>query len=210
MITFVTWVNDKQQYSGLLKSVKFDCEFLPLGQSFGSLSNAYAFGQQQAKGDIVVYCHQDIIIHDSEFEFKLNKFFETTENTGVCGVIGNNVLSKSSWWIPMTNCRGYIRQSDRTGQIPPRVFNFGRGTQKAKQMDGCFLVTNRKDWEFPELPGIHFLDLWWCNLSLERGFDNWIIDLDVEHTSWGETDSDDYKNNYKIYLDRWQNFLNGN
>jgi len=192
----------------LVNSVKGQSiEFIALGQSYKSLSEAYKDGQSRATGEIICYIHQDIIIHNVDFESKLHYFFRDHKDCGFVGIIGNNKPAPDKWWIPEENRRGYIRQTDHTGKIKPTIFNFGRGTQRSAQMDGCLLMTNRKDWEFPDLPGIHFLDLWMCNLALERGFENWIIDLDIEHTSWGETDSIHYKNNQQIYLDKWQKKL---
>lgn len=209
MITFATWVNNHDLYKDFYTSVPFSAEFLPLGQSFTSLSDAYAHAQEMAKGDIIVYCHQDIIIHDKDFEKKVTDFFSKQTNTGFCGVIGNTKPNTGSWWT-VPDRKGWVRQTDLTGQHKPTVHDFGRGVFSAAQLDGLMLITNRKDWDWPELPGIHFLDLWMCNLACERGMNNYILDLDIEHRSWGETDSQHYKDNHKIYLERWNEFLTKN
>lgn len=206
MISFITWVNNQQEYRQFQQSVKCpDVEFIEIDQKAQSLSDAYEFGQWAARGDIKVYCHQDIIIHDPMFCEKLTALFENQKYIGFVGVIGNTKRNNDCWWTTAKqNLRGYVRQTDKTGQRKQTVFDFGRGTFESCQMDGLLLATD-KQWEFPaELPGIHFLDLWMCNLAIEQGLKNYILHTDIEHTSWGETDSKEFAENRKIYLNRWR------
>jgi hypothetical protein len=212
MISFITWTNNSQEYQRFQRSASLSCidcdivsEFIEVDQQARSMAEAYYIGQERAHGDIMVYCHQDIIIHDLLFAEKLTKFFASHPDCGFAGVIGNKRINSGSWWtVGKHDCCGYVRQTDKEKKRADTVFDFGRGTQQARQLDGLLLATSRR-WLFPviQLSGIHFFDLWMCMQAESQGLKNYVIDTDIEHTSWGETDSQHYKKNHEIYKQKW-------
>lgn len=204
MISFVTWMNNEKEYAAFKNSVAENVyervEFLPIKNDVAkSLSEAYHIGQQNAKGDIIVYCHQDIIIQDRRFARLLTEACNQPR-CGFVGVIGALHNSARSWWEQgKNNLRGRVLQSDKTGARQPTVLDFGKYKGPAAQLDGLFLATPRKDWTFYDIPGIHFVDLLMCNQARERNFENYIANIYIEHTSWGETESIEYRNNFALY-----------
>lgn len=204
MISFISWVNNKELYQDFKESVKsFDCEFVEIGQEAKSISEAYNLGTGKAKGEILVYIHQDIRIIDVNFEKKLIEVLKD-EKIGFAGVIGNLIINEGSWWTAgWEDLRGRVWQIDPSGKNKPFLLNFGDYTGKARQVDGLMLCT-KKRFEFPEeLPGIHFFDMWMCLLAEHKGYYNYIFNGLVEHLSWGDVKSESYFKNLKIYQDKF-------
>jgi hypothetical protein len=204
MISFITWTNNPKEYFAFKKSVEENVyervEFIAIANTMAkSLSEAYHIGQARAIGDLLVYCHQDIIIRDTRFSRLLHKSCEQPK-CGFVGVIGGLHRAVGSWWEQnRNNLRGRVLQSDKTGKRDPVVLDFGKYNGPASQMDGLFLATPRKDWDFYDIKGIHFVDMLMCYQALERGFQNYIADIYLEHTSWGEKESNEYKENFGLY-----------
>lgn len=201
MISFITWTNNAEEYDRLQASVPFKAEWVAIDQVAKSMAEAYSIGQQQATGDVLCYIHQDVIIHDPFFEQKVTSFCDSHRDTaGFIGVIGNLKPAERCWWeMPRKFLRGRVVQTDKTGKNKATVIDFGRYTGIASQLDGLMLITTHRDWRWPRLPGIHFLDLWMCREAKRKGRVNYILDVEVEHTSWGETSSKGFLENYELY-----------
>lgn len=202
MISFVTWCNNEQQYQGLLDTLPDDSEAIKVGQDFDSMAKAYNYGTTLAKGDIIVYLHQDVRILDKRFPDIVAKASQGLK-TGFCGPIGSDMISSGPWWeVPRINLHGWIIAKNRDTNND-EILSFGAYDGLARQLDGLMLVT-RQRFHFPEeLPGIHFLDLWACRMAEEKGFQNRIFSCAIQHLSWGETSSSSYKNNYEQYKAKW-------
>jgi GT2 family glycosyltransferase len=222
MISLISWVNRKEQYNKLIYSIADNAfgddqsgkwyaengrtvykniyeeplyELIDIGQEFDSMANAYNEGTRVATGDIFVYVHQDVLIHDKQFYEKVITLFKEHPNTGFAGPIGNIVPTDHSWWtVGPRHCRGWVRQG-----VYDNILSFGNYTGPARQLDGLMLITNKR-FVFPEqLPGIHFLDMWMCREAEKQGYQNMILDIDVLHKSGGENRSQQYKDNLTLF-----------
>jgi hypothetical protein len=199
MISFISWVNNEEVYKGLVCSAVCEgVEFVKVGQEADSLAKAYNIGTSQAKGDVLVYVHQDVRIEGAQlFKTTIEKALED-KAIGFAGPIGNIDVNVGSWWtVGPGLCRGYVRQFTN-------ILSFGEYNGRARQLDGLMLCT-KKRFKFPEeLPKLHFLDLWMCMLAEECGFYNWIFSgVVIQHLSGGERDSDHYNKNWAQYRARF-------
>lgn len=200
LISFITWVNNEVHYRNFLKhSHNIKAEYIRLGQEYDSMSKAYNAGTELATGKYFVYVHQDVDILDLMFEEKLKNLFSEHDNLGFVGVIGSLTNNAHTLWFSEGgyNCRGIAIQSTH------QILNLGAYNGPACLLDGLMLISDKK-FNFPEsLPHIHFLDSWMCNLALSQGYQNWIIDILVNHNSHGETKSMAFKENLMRYRLKW-------
>jgi hypothetical protein len=196
MISVISWVNKPDVYQGLVESLP-DCELIPIGQECDSLAKAYNEGTRQAKGDVLLYIHQDCRIRDSRFTELLHKALEDPK-TGFCGPIGSSAVSDRSWWdTARINLHGWLLQ----GEKDLTYFDIYDGP--ARQIDGYFMATKHRFHWPEEFPGIHFTDLAMCRLAEEQGFQNRIFSVVTQHLSQGESTSQSYLDNYEIYKRRF-------
>lgn len=200
LVSFITWVNNEVHYRNFLKhSHNIKAEYIRLGQEYSSMSKAYNAGTELATGKYLVYVHQDVEILDNLFEEKLRKLFDQHDNLGFVGVVGSLTNNARALWFSegAPNCRGIAVQSTH------QLLNLGAYNGPACLLDGLMLITDKK-FNFPEsLPHIHFLDTWMCNLAMSHGYQNWIVDILVNHNSPGETKSKEFKENLVRYRLKW-------
>lgn len=203
MISYITWVSNKEQYDVFKKSLDvcgdIQREFIEVGQEVNSMAKAYNKGSKLATGNIFVYCHQDVRIKDKDFEIKLEHIFKEFPDTGFVGPIGNVKINIGSWWtVGPSFCRGRVIQGGGNNFL-----SFGEYNGHANQLDGLMMCTD-KNFTFPEeLPGIHFLDLWMCRVAELSGYKNRIFNTVVQHLSGGENTSDSHRNNWNQYKNKF-------
>lgn len=209
-IVVCSWVNNHSLHRQMATSFSGQgLGFITVGKEHESMAMAYAEMQKQTEGCIRVYAHQDVLCHDRNFADKVRKLFDENSNVGFAGVIGATRPQPDggSWWEQDKKylC-GFTYQTDITRQRHSTTFSFGNYDKPAAQLDGLMLITD-KDFEWPKLPGIHFLDLWMCNRAKNMGMDIVCFETNIEHRSWGETTSLDYKQNKAIYKKTWDKYL---
>ena len=198
MISFITWVNNAGLYDGLKRTAERTCrevELVPIGQEVGSLAHAYNLGTSRAKGDILVYCHQDVRIMDFGFTRAVEHIL-ADDKAGFAGPIGSTGLSKENWW-DVPNQVGWVIRGDG--------FFWGHCAYDGpvRQIDGLLMATKRR-FEFPvELPGVHFLDMWMCRLAESMGYENRVFSAAVQHLSDGNEGCPDYVHNRELYQRKW-------
>ena len=80
--------------SGLYKNT----EVIEIINNGESLTSAYNRGYKMASNDIVVFCHDDIIIETKNWGKKLLKSFTNNDDYGIIGVAGSREVPKSGMW----------------------------------------------------------------------------------------------------------------
>lgn len=217
MISFITWVNNEDQYQNFKDSVKFPCEFIKVGQEAKSLAQAYNIGTHKATGDTLVYCHQDILILDPLFPEQVEKALEDPL-TGFVGPIGNIKLSNRFWWdVGKEYSKGEVFVHDTRSGIPDKqlqnlkegkLLSFGKYDGPARQLDALLMATKHK-FVFPEeLIGIHMVDLWMCRLAESQGYTNRIFSTKIKHLSEGKhVGGKLFLDNYKLYKEKFNSTL---
>ena len=160
------------------------------------MAKAYNVGTKMAKGDILVYVHEDVRLIDSRFDELVTKATEDPK-TGFVGPIGTTGVSTGAWWeTPRNFYKGFIMGD---GIMDDNGYYDG----PAKGLDALLMATRHR-FTFPEeLPGVHFLDQWACRLAEEKGLTNRIFPAVVQHLSRGNADTESFQYNLKLYQKRW-------
>ena len=73
-----------------------------------SLSELYNNGLQDAKNDIVVFMHDDIIIESTNLTPKIIKMFEKNPEYGIIGIAGTTDLVNGRWWEIRKSMHGKV------------------------------------------------------------------------------------------------------
>ena len=69
-----------------------------------SLTELYNRGIKESQNDIVVFCHDDIILTKNGWARKILKQFQKNTEYGILGVAGSNYLSETGrWWDTFPN-----------------------------------------------------------------------------------------------------------
>ena len=181
-----------------------------------TLFSAYNEGIRRAKGEVLCFMHEDIIIHAQEWGKRLVKIFEDT-TIGLIGVIGSQFLPKTdaSWW----NCGaqvGEIIQGNHDVYGDYSVWhnysNAIQGQVDAVVVDGCFMalpsaIFNHICFDEEKFSSFHAYDLDICMQVLEQDKRVVVIDkLLIEHKSSGIVGTD-YISQRAIFFNKWERSL---
>ena len=131
-----------------------------------SLSKAYNLGAEEARFDILVFVHEDVVFATENWGMILCQLFEQNEKLGIVGVAGS--LKKSC--LPTgwgTGTAKYDRINlIQANEAHEEIHSTRKGNQSfepVKVLDGVFLATTKKIWEtlrFDEsLLGFHVYDI---------------------------------------------------
>ena len=158
-----------------------------------SLCEGYNRGFAKTRGDIVIFCHDDIEIISPDFRARLMAHLRTND---VVGVAGTTQLVGANWnsagWPHVHGCVVH-RGSDGNGFFfhcfgPPR-------SSSVEALDGLFIAAKRKVCEAIEFDaavfdGFHFYDLDFSYRAFAAGFRIAVPwDILILHASWGRNDA---------------------
>jgi glycosyltransferase involved in cell wall biosynthesis len=100
-VVYCTRQTSPEHKEHLIKSSGLDkrLQVIEIINNGESLTKSYNRGLKQATNDIVVFCHDDIIIETKQWGKKLLKLFSRNSQYGVLGVAGTKYMSSSGqWW----------------------------------------------------------------------------------------------------------------
>lgn len=159
-----------------------------------SISKAYNLGAIEAKNQLLLFVHEDMIFHSKGWGRKLFDHFETLKNVGILGIAGSSYLpiSPSDWWL---GNRKYLHtnllSNEKNGKFRDGVLkNSGDLIPKSVfLLDGMFLAMKKSVWEeFPfdeSLDGFHGYDTSIC-LRVSKKYQNYFVpEILIEHFSKG-------------------------
>lgn len=132
-----------------------------------SLTEIYNIGLNDAKNDIVVFMHDDIILETSNITPKIVKLFEKHSDYGIIGVAGTDNLTSGCWWDNRPNMYGKVGHINE-GKRHLTIFNKGVFNDVLKEtviVDGLFFMVHkgRIKKKFDEqFEGFHFYDISFC------------------------------------------------
>lgn len=161
--------------------------------------------------DVIVFCHDDIIVRDKLLLEKVQMYFDYMSDIGIAGVIGANTYHKDAgggWWHCNrgTESAGSIIQgspdkesyemNDKPGMFDDMVI-----------VDGCILFMSGKvaKWfrfDHETHKNYHFYDASACFQLLSQGYKVGTIDVKIEHKSEGELPGN-WKEERDIFLKKW-------
>ena len=113
-VVYCTRFQNKEHQEHLIKSsgLHKHIEVIEIINNGESLTKSYNRGLKQAKNDIVVFCHDDIIIETKQWGKKLEKLFNKNVEYGIIGVAGTKTLSETGrWWDDRSAMFGRVKHT---------------------------------------------------------------------------------------------------
>ena len=215
MISIIVCSRDDHYYSQLeeniLKTIGCAYELVKIDnkQNDYNIFEAYNEGVKKSKGEILCFCHEDILYHTHDWGLKVKEHFKN-EEVGLIGIIGGTALPKvpSPWWnneLLNTHLVNAI-QHWRKGVVPEKHYRKllenrenvsrdfhspnGRNLEPAVAVDGLWFCIRKELFDhisFDELtyPGFHCYDLDISLQSLQHKKNAVVFDILIEHFSEG-------------------------
>jgi hypothetical protein len=139
-----------------------------------SLTEIYNIGLKEAKNDIIVFMHDDLILETPNITPKIVKLFEKHSEYGIIGVAGTDKLTSGRWWDSRDNMFGvvgHIHEGKR------HVNHYSKGSyvdvlKRVVVVDGLFFMVDRRRLKkhFNEqFQGFHFYDISFCFENFKEG-----------------------------------------
>jgi glycosyltransferase involved in cell wall biosynthesis len=164
-----------------------------------SLSGAYNRGVSLARGDIVVFVHDDVFFMEPGWGDVLERKFDTDRSLGLIGVAGTQYLCED---IPLWARAGQpfirgrvVHELDNGNEFFMTVFSWDKSDAAVVAVDGLFFAIPRRlftEIHFDEktFDGYHFYDLDICMQVCRRYRALVTWDILVKHCSSGAFDEE--------------------
>lgn len=155
-----------------------------------SLCEAYNRGARRARGDVVVFCHDDIEILDEEFASRLAAALEGADVVGVWGT--TRVTGPAVAWSGRPHVHGWVTHLAGAAGFLPSICSLAPPqVDRAEAIDGLFMAMHRRvldrvTFDAERFDGFHFYDLDFSYRAFLAGFRLRIqCDLLLTHASTG-------------------------
>lgn len=201
--TVATLVTDPAQYEAMQKSfIDFgfeDAEFLKIDNTGAHQTCAYRGLNHllnEATGDIVILCHQDVRLFDhdrNDLERCLDDLEARDAHWAVAGNAGG--VAPGQLALRITDPHGVDR---RIGDLPARVMS----------LDENFLVVRRsaRIGFSNDLTGFHFYGTDICLMADVAGLTSYVIDFHLAHLSPGKKDAS-FSETEAAFREKWGHAL---
>lgn len=193
MISIVCTCNNRTDLNNyLLKGLKEQSENYELivvedsKTDFTSAAQALNHGGERAKGEYIIFAHQDVLMESTTWLSDLHKMLMTIENLGAAGIAGKSSESPEV----VTNVKhGDDPHFAGKKQIDEPV--------KVQTLDECLMIVPRKVFEarqFDETTcdGWHLYGVDYCLMMDEMGLDVYVLPLSIIHKSSGDPFAPEY------------------
>lgn len=184
-----------------------DWELVHIGDA-ASLAEGYQRGRLRARGDLLIFCHDDIRILSPDFSDRLRAYLAAND---LIGVAGTTYSSGPDWawsgaphlycWVSQPH---FARQSAEAGNVTMLMGAHGPCVADAQLLDGLFLamhaaVFDRIGFDAVNFDGFHGYDLDFSYRAHLAGIRTAIcMDLCLFHESPGNFDA-----TYRRYAQRF-------
>jgi hypothetical protein len=161
----------------------------------------------------LVFAHDDLHFLDY---YWCDRLKEGLLKFNIIGIVGNKrrVPKQPSWalidtkgtWDSKKNFSGVIAHGN---EFPPKKINvFGMPRQQVKLIDGLLIATEsetllKNNLLFDERFSFHFYDLDFSRQAEQKNITCGTWDLSLIHESGGSFFTEDWKNSYNLYLEKW-------
>ena len=168
-----------------------------------SLAKVYNEILNQAKNNIVVLCHDDIIFEDKGWGNKLIKHFNKT-NFGILGIAGTTSMPSSGmWWEERNKMLGIVNHKHEGKQWESKYStSLGNEAEKVVIVDGLFMAIHKdriKSNFIEDFDGFHFYDISFCFENYMQGVNIGVIyNIKITHLSIGQTNEKWEENKIKF------------
>jgi len=175
-----------------------------------SLTECYNKGLDATKNNIVVFCHDDILLKEG-WGKKILKHFKETEY-GILGMAGTTDMSEiGRWWQDTTKMVGIVSHSNEGKTWENRYSaNFEDEIIETVMLDGLFFAVNKERIKrrFDEdFKGFHFYDVdFTFNNHLDGVKVGVMFDIKITHKSIGAT-NEEWEKNRLQFVEKYKNLL---
>ena len=203
-VSIVTCVSDPVAYQENVVASLPDggAELLPIDNAGNRYSAAQALNQgwERAAGDLIVFCHQDVVFSAGWLD-RLRKQVARVEELagGDWGVAGTFGRRGRQYYGHIDDPHGHRREGD---ELPAAVETLD---------ENCLVVSRRFPFRFDEaLTGFHLYGVDLCLTARAHGLWNWALDCCLRHLSQGNKDDSYYALRRKLERKwRWQRWKLG-
>ena len=164
-LVFCTRKSDDKYIKHLIKTsgLSNNLEVIEIVNDGISLSKCYSDGLERSKNDIVVFCHDDLIIETKNWGKKLIKNFSQSD-FGILGLAGSTKMSEDGvWWSDKHLMLGIVNHLNNGKKWSSNYSkNFGDTILESVVLDGLFFAVkkDRLKYEFDlNVDGFHFYDV---------------------------------------------------
>ena len=162
-------------------------------------------GWKEAKSEIVLFMHNDLMIYEKDFDKKITDTFKKLPEVAMIGAFGAKGLGTSNIYqghYEMNQLARSLNVSEARMDKNVHGFrNLKKEFENVAVFDGMFMAIRKTLLEkvkgFDKITQtFHNYDNLMCIKSLENGFENIVIKLDVYHLGGATTVSQDWSANF--------------
>lgn len=192
MVSVITCSKNNQEYNELKDNLKqhmpIGTEFLKM-RNFESMACGYNRGIERSKGNLLVFCHEDIRLFNTKGASTVVKLLrELQDDTiGFVGVAGSSEYKDLRWWENSGSVKGQVFHCNN---IRTWTTYYGPNGD-AMVLDGILLACNKSLFDeiglFDEsIPGFDFYDIEITLRSFSSGKRNVVHSIPIIHKSLGD------------------------
>ena len=178
-----------------------------------SLTYLYNKALKESKNDIIVFCHDDLIIETRNWGRKILNHFKKNKDYGVLGKAGTKYMPASGrWWdVGMVEAFGQVyHQHEGKKWLSKYSENNGNKIDDTIIVDGLFFSVNKNNIKssFDEnIKGFHFYEVDFCFSNFLLGVDIGVIsDIKLTHLSIGMT-NEKWEDNKQQFVEKHKSNL---
>jgi hypothetical protein len=210
-IGFSTREDNPKFIEQIIKTCGVDVDIIQkINNGEKSLSKVYNEILEEAKTDIIVLCHDDLIFETKKWGKRLLSNFQNTDY-GIIGLAGSTYMPPSGrWWEKPITMRGIVNHS-KDGKKWESKYSTNEGQISPTTMvDGLFISLDKRKIKKKfneEVDGFHFYDV---TFSFENYLEDVKVgvtyDVRVTHLSIGET-NEQWDKNREIFAEKYKDTL---
>jgi hypothetical protein len=131
------------------------------------LAKIYNDGLKDAKNDIIVFMHDDLILETKNITPKVIRLFGKNPEYGIIGLAGTDNLLSGMWWQDRSSMNGVVGH-EHEGKRHVNHYSKGDYSENLKEVivvDGLFMMIHRQRIKHTfneQFEGFHFYDLPIC------------------------------------------------
>jgi len=172
-----------------------------------SMSTGYNYGAENAKGDVLIFTHDDIEILSDDFSARL---MDHLEHADLVGIAGTTHLVGPNWNnAGLLHVYGQAAHGKReTGEMTVNIFRVpGPRVDGIEALDGVMIAAKRAVLDkvkFDEsIPGFHLYDLDFSYCAFRAGFKLCVAcDLYLLHWSHGAYQSPEWQVAARVFMNK--------